>query len=55
MAELLKSNPDGLPEEAAIRELVGMGFSEKLIRAVISFAKQQGKVSVPREGWLLWG
>ncbi|MEM2619566.1 MAG: hypothetical protein QW356_08860 [Candidatus Hadarchaeales archaeon] len=55
MAELLKSNPDGLPEDAVVRELVGMGFSEKLIRAVISFAKQQGKVSVPREGWLLWG
>ncbi|MEM2619400.1 MAG: hypothetical protein QW356_07995 [Candidatus Hadarchaeales archaeon] len=55
MAELLKSNPDGLPEDAVIRELVGMGFSEKLIRAVLSFAKQQGKVSVPREGWLLWG
>ncbi|MEM1710716.1 MAG: hypothetical protein QW820_07485, partial [Sulfolobales archaeon] len=54
MVELLKSSPDGLPESEVVQRLEDQGFSEKLIRKVIEFAKQQGKVSAPREGWLVW-
>jgi len=54
MVNLLKESPEGLPESEVVQRLMDMGFSEGLVRKVVEFAKQVGKVSVPREGWMVW-
>ncbi|MEM4680006.1 MAG: hypothetical protein QXL98_03590, partial [Thermofilaceae archaeon] len=54
MVNLLRESPEGLPESEVVQRLMDMGFSEGLVRKVVEFAKQVGKVSAPREGWLVW-